>query len=89
MVGIWHWCDEGRCSWYDFARAIQAEGLERSMLADEIPIRPVASDQYPTAAERPAMSALDSSATYAKLGIEPLPWRVALGRMLDEMRDHG
>ena len=85
MPGIWHWCDAGRCSWYEFACAIQDEALDRRLLSRRIPIQPVATAEFPTDAERPAMSALDDSATRASLGIEPMPWRVALGRMLDEM----
>lgn len=87
MAGVWHWCDAGQCSWYDFACAIQQEARDRGLLADRIPIHPVTTAEFPTAAERPAMSALDDSATRAALGIRALPWRVALGRMLDEMTE--
>lgn len=89
MAGVWHWSDGGQCSWYDFACAIQGEASDRGLLADRIPIRPVTTAEFPTAAQRPAMSALDDSATRAALGIEALPWRVALGRMLDEMTERG
>lgn len=89
MPGLWHWCDGGTCSWYEFACAIQDEGLSRRLLSNRIPIDPVLSAQFPTAATRPAMSALDDSATREALGIDALPWRVALGRMLDEMTAEG
>lgn len=89
MAGLWHWCDGGQCSWYEFACAIQEEAHDRGLLVDRIPIHPVTTAEFPTAAQRPAMSALDDSATRAALGIRALPWRVALGRMLDEMSEKG
>ena len=85
MAGVWHWCDGGRSSWYDFACAIQEEALTRGLLARRAPIEPVPTAKFPTPARRPAFSALDDSAIHEALGSEPLPWREALGRMLDEM----
>jgi dTDP-4-dehydrorhamnose reductase len=86
-AGIWHWCDGGTCTWFDFACAIEEEARERGLLAAAVPIRPITSAEFPSAAVRPAMSALDSSATAAASGLEQVPWRVALARMLDEMRE--
>jgi dTDP-4-dehydrorhamnose reductase len=81
--GIWHWCDAGVASWYDFAVAVQEEALARGLLSREVPIRPIRSEDYPTAARRPAYSVLDTRATYAALGWEPRHWRCNLRRMLD------
>jgi dTDP-4-dehydrorhamnose reductase len=80
--GIFHWTDGGETSWHDFAVAIQEEGLSLGLLGKAIPIRPIATEDYPTAARRPTYSVLDCSATCAKLGLQLTPWRVNLRRML-------
>lgn len=86
LPGIWHWSDDGSCTWYGLARAIQEEALERRLLPRATPLRPVASSDLAAVARRPAYSVLDASATRAMLGLAAVPWRAALGRMLDEMR---
>jgi dTDP-4-dehydrorhamnose reductase len=83
LKGIYHWCDAGAASWYDFAVAIQEEALRIGHLKQAIPIRPIPSEAYPTAAQRPAYSLLDCQASWRDLGLEPLHWRVALRQMLE------
>lgn len=81
MNGIYHWTDAGVASWYDFAVAIQDLALELGLLDRRIPIAPVSSAEYPTAARRPHYSVLDKSATVAA-GFEPRHWRHTLRDML-------
>ena len=81
-----HWCDAGVASWYDFAVAIQEEALQRGLLVRKIPIRPIASSEYPTRATRPAFSVLDCRSTAQALGIGAAHWRAQLRIMLDELR---
>jgi dTDP-4-dehydrorhamnose reductase len=83
--GIYHWTDLGVASWYDFAMAIQEEGLERGLLSRAIPIAPILSAQYPTRATRPAFSVLDSGATRALIDVPARHWRHNLRTMLDEL----
>lgn len=85
MPGIWHWADGGACSWFVFALAIQEEAAVRGLLERTIPLSPVPTREYPTPAQRPTYSVLETSPTYRTLGLTPVPWRAALGRMLDEM----
>lgn len=85
LKGIYHWADLGVASWYDFAVAIQEEALAAGLLQRAIPIRPLRSEEYPTAALRPAYSVLDTSVTRAELGLDGVHWRVALRSMLQEM----
>jgi len=82
--GICHWTDAGVASWYDFAVAIQEEGLACGLLAREIPILPINTVDYPTPARRPSYSVLDKTGTWAALGMTPPHWRVALRGMLHE-----
>ncbi|MGI9284001.1 MAG: dTDP-4-dehydrorhamnose reductase [Pseudomonadales bacterium] len=86
MYGIYHWTDAGVASWYDFAVAIQDIALELGLLDRQIPIRPVSSAEYPTAAKRPHYSVLDKSATVAA-GFAPLHWRHTLRDMLTRLAE--
>ena len=85
LQGLWHWTDAGVASWYDFAVAIQEEGLSRGLLSQAVQILPVDTRDYPTPAQRPPYSVLDKTETWARLAIQPLHWRVALGSMLTEL----
>ncbi len=86
--GIYHWTDAGVASWYDFAVAIQEEGLGCGLLTREIPVLPINTVAYPTPAKRPAYSVLDKTETWAVLGMTPPHWRVALRRMLLEYKEN-
>ena len=59
--GIYHWTDGGEISWFDFANAIQEEGINASLLCTRIPIHSIPSIEYPAPAQRPAYSVLDRS----------------------------
>lgn len=85
LHGIYHWSDAGVASWYDFAIAIQEEGLHLGLLARAIPIIPITSADYPTPARRPAYSVLDKNSAWHDFAIPAEHWRVALRRMLKEL----
>jgi len=84
-AGLYHWCDAGIASWYDFAVAIQEEALQRGLLSQSVPVLPIRSAQYPTAAPRPAFSVLDPERTRAATGAAAVHWRAQLRKMLAEL----
>jgi dTDP-4-dehydrorhamnose reductase len=84
--GIYHWTDLGVASWYDFAVAIQEEAQVKGLLNRAIPVVPIRSAEYPTRAQRPAFSLLDSGSTRAMIKIPSHHWRHNLRNMLDELR---
>lgn len=84
--GIRHLCDAGIASWYDFAVAIHEEA-SRLDLIDGGSVQPVRSDQFPTAARRPAWSVLDAFESWKELETEPRHWRASLVDMLGELRE--
>jgi dTDP-4-dehydrorhamnose reductase len=84
--GIYHWTDLGVASWYDFAVAIQDEALVRGLLPHAIPIIPILSSEYPTRAQRPSFSVLDSASTRSLVQAPARHWRHNLRMMLDELR---
>jgi dTDP-4-dehydrorhamnose reductase len=85
MQGIYHWTDNGTASWYDFAQAIQEEAHGLGILPDEIPLKPIKTEEFPTPAKRPAYSVLDKTTTCEALGYTPLHWQESLKSMLQEL----
>ncbi len=83
LSGTFHWTDAGQVSWYDFACAIQEEAHQLGQLDEKIAIRPISSDEYPTAARRPGYSVLDCSATERVLGLKQASWRDNLRAALE------
>lgn len=53
--GIYHYSNQGRISWYDFAVAI------KEYTTSACAVNPISTAQYPTPAKRPAFSLLDTS----------------------------
>lgn len=69
--GVYHCCNDGECSWYDFATEI---------LKDEnVTVKPVTSAEYPTAAFRPAYSVMHLA---KETGFEFPQWKEALHEFL-------
>ncbi len=84
--GLYHWTDLGVASWYDFAVAIQEEGLARGLLTRAVPIEPIGSAAYPTKARRPHFSVLNTESARAVSKAPARHWRENLRVMLDEVR---
>ncbi|MEH6589278.1 MAG: dTDP-4-dehydrorhamnose reductase [Halioglobus sp.] len=88
VSGVYHWSDDGVCSWYDFALAISEEAQELGLLPDkELRILPIPGTEYPTPAARPAYSVLDKRASWRDFAIEGTHWRAQLRAMLAELKD--
>ena len=88
ITGTFHWTDAGVASWYDFAIAIQEEGLNAELIDKTIPILPVSTSQFPTPAKRPMYSVLDKRSFIQRLKTEPVHWRVQLRSMLKELKNN-
>lgn len=74
--GIYHFSNEGQCSWYDFATAI----LKYSQRST--PVYPIPTTDFPTPAQRPAYSVLCKEKVKHLLGIEVLDWEERLRQLL-------
>jgi dTDP-4-dehydrorhamnose reductase len=83
--GIYHWTDLGIATWYDFATAIQDEALAQGLLVRAVPVIPIATSEYPTPAQRPAFSVLNTQATRALVSAPARHWRHNLRLMLNEL----
>lgn len=82
--GIHHLSGGGETSWHGFALYIrnwaQAYGLQPKCAADDL--LPIATHEYPVAAQRPANSRLDCSSLEQALGIALPHWSTHLERTL-------
>lgn len=70
--GIYHFSDEGVCSWYDFATEIAL------MCGNEGKVVPCHSDEFPSKVRRPSFSVLDKTLVKKTFGIEIPHWRISL-----------
>jgi dTDP-4-dehydrorhamnose reductase len=74
--GIYHFSNEGVCSWYDFAVAI------RDLSALECNIRPCHSSEFPSKVKRPSYSVLDKTLIKSVFGIDIPYWRDSLEKCI-------
>ena len=88
VTGTHHYTDAGAASWYDFAVAIQEEGLAAGLLDRAVPVVPIATADYPTPAVRPHYSVLDETSTFTAMGGPPL-WRANLRTMIAAIAGEG
>ena len=73
VEGIFHYSNEGVCSWYDFAKAIhRIAGIKGCNVC------PIPTEEYPTAASRPFFSVLDKSRIKATYGADVPYWEDSL-----------
>lgn len=56
--GTYHISGEGKCSWYGFAKEIYKLGKTIKLIDSDCSLNPCSSDEFPTAAKRPAFSLL-------------------------------
>ncbi len=78
LSGLYHLSASGTTNWCEFARAI----IEGAGMAAHVSVEAISTSEYPTAAKRPAFSALDGSRFAATFGWNPPDWRDSLQRCL-------
>lgn len=76
--GIYHFTNEGVCSWYDFAKEIVR------LSGKECKVNPVSTAEYPAKTQRPAYSVLDKTKIRKIFQVETPDWKDALQRMMKE-----
>jgi len=86
QTGLFHYCDGGQATWYEFTCAIvdEARTLGYSLKIEQVV--PITTSEYPTPARRPAYSVLSRTKIQALLD-KPIPhWRQSLCLMLKELQ---
>ncbi len=80
VPGIYHFTDEGACSWYDFTKSIH-----RIAGITTCNVIPIPSEDYPTVASRPFYSVLDRSRIKATYGVKIPHWEESLRECIDRI----
>ena len=78
--GVYHYSNEGVCSWYDFTKMI-AE-MSGNTSSD---IQPCHSDEFPSPVKRPAYSVLDKTKVKETFGIEIPYWTDSLRKCINNL----
>ena len=79
--GIYHFTNEGVCSWYDFTIAIhEMAGISNCA------VRPILSEEYQYKTPRPHYSVLDKSKFKKTFGVEIPHWRASLQRCIAKLK---
>lgn len=85
VQGTFHATGAGVTTWHGFAERIVAAGA-RLGLCPVVPVRPIATADFPTPARRPAWSVLDNGRLFQESGVRLPPWEAALDECLQELR---
>jgi dTDP-4-dehydrorhamnose reductase len=79
VPGIYHYSNQGRISWYDFAVAI------KELSGSACKVNPIPTTQYPTPAKRPAFSLLDTHKIQYTYQLKIPDWKDSLQRCLQKL----
>lgn len=77
--GIYHFSNEGVCSWYDFAKEIAV------LSGNDCDIQPCHSDEFPSRVKRPAFSVLDKTKVKKDFGCTIPYWKDSLVKCIKEL----
>lgn len=77
-TGVYHYTNEGVCSWYDFAWEIMKKS------GSDCKVMPLTSSDYPTRAQRPSYSVLSKSTVKNTFDLEIPYWKESLEKCLKQ-----
>lgn len=80
VPGIYHFSNEGVCSWYDFTKAIH-----RLAGITACHVKPLHTEDYPTKAVRPHYSVLDKTKIKETYGVEVPYWMDSLAECIEKL----
>ena len=94
-AGVYHFSNEGVCSWYDFTKMIQKLALEvdyyeslpkQGDLEGLCDIQPCHSDEFPSPVKRPSYSVLDKTKVKQTYGISVPYWIDSLKQCIKNLK---
>jgi dTDP-4-dehydrorhamnose reductase len=83
--GIYHYCGDEPCSWYDFACAIFLEAQVHELKTPSY-VKSIKTADYPTHAIRPAYSVLDCSKIESCFDVTRSNWRDGIKVVIDRLQ---
>lgn len=81
VPGIYHYSNEGVCSWYDFTKRIH------KLAGITCNVKPIETKEYPTRTPRPHYSVLNKAKIKATYGIEIPYWEDSLERCINLLKE--
>lgn len=81
VKGIYHYSNEGVCSWYDFTKMIAEYAGHR-----DCDIQPCHSNEFPSPVVRPSYSVLDKTRIKETFGISIPYWTDSLKKCIDNLK---
>ena len=81
QTGVYHYSNEGVCSWFDFTKMIaEYNGTT------ECDVQPCHSDEFPSPVKRPAYSVLDKTKIKEVFGVVVPYWTDSLKKCLSNLK---
>ena len=82
QVGVYHYSNEGVCSWYDFTKMIaEYNGTT------ECDVQPCHSDEFPSPVKRPSYSVLDKTKIKEVFDVAVPYWTVSLKKCISNLKN--
>ncbi|MDR1985215.1 MAG: dTDP-4-dehydrorhamnose reductase [Prevotellaceae bacterium] len=79
--GIYHFSNDGYCSWCDFAKEIMKLGNKNCL------VEPISTAEYPTPAQRPQYSLLSKEKIKIDYGVDVPDWKIGLEKCINQLKD--
>ena len=88
--GIYHYSNEGVCSWYDFTKMIQQVAVELRVQGSaqiaQCDVQPCHSDEFPSPVKRPSYSVLDKTKIKEAFGVAVPYWTDSLRKCINNLK---
>ena len=82
QTGVYHYSNEGVCSWFDFAKKIG-----ESSGKTECDVQPCHSDEFPSPVKRPSYSVLDKTKIKKVFGVKIPYWTDSLKQCISNLKN--
>lgn len=84
--GIYHFTDEGKTNWHEFAQEIYRLGRKYGRINQDCTVNPCTTEEYGAKVQRPAYSVLSKEKISKALKIKIPEWQVSLERFIKSER---
>lgn len=85
--GIYHFTNEGKTNWHEFAKTIYEKAKNYELIHKDIDIISITLDEYPAKAKRPKNSLLSKDKINLAFGIKIRNWQDALEDFIIELKN--
>ena len=90
VLGVYHYSNEGVCSWFDFTKMIQSIAVQLNAHGSELiaqcDIQPCHSNEFPSTVTRPSYSVLDKTKIKQTFGITVPYWTDSLKQCIANLK---